>query len=328
MTSRHLLLLPMLLASALSQAADPFAPAGARAVLTVDYVYESTGRKSEAGGYDPIEWKVKRNLSMEAQLAAQAPLAVPTVQPMDGAQVAALEGKAKKAQAMAAPMAPMMADSQKIMARCGDDEACITREVQKMGFGMSGSQQADMKKAGNDMAAMAAPGAARYQAFRATSQRGSYLIDEEARISNADPICLPRPRGRCTRSETRKGGGTVPVPAAGDRGAAGVAAVEWDSARGTLTLMPPVPLGMLAYTETITSDEPDGTYDTPIARGARSKQAFFRVSAAGSGYHHDKPLVVPVRGGWRNQQGEQVLKLQGRYGDAGTLTVRWRFVVQ
>jgi hypothetical protein len=322
--------LVLLLGCAAAHAAPPFAPVGARAVLTVDYLYESAGRKSENGGYDPYEWKVKRNLSMEAQLAAQAPLAMPTVQPMDAAQVASLEGKAKKAQEIAAPMAPMMADAQKIMARCGDDEACITREVQKMGAAMAGTQQmADARKAGSDMAALGAPGAARYQAFRATSQAGTYLIDEEVRISNADPICLSRPRGRCTRSETRKGGGNVPAAAGGGRqGAAGISAVEWDSAKGTLALVPPIPLGMLAYTETIASDEPDGTYDTPIARGARPKQAFFRVSGTGNGFRHDKPLVVPVKGGWRNQQGEQVVKLQGKYGDAGTLTVRWRFVVQ
>lgn len=86
---------------------------------------------------------------------------------------------------------------------------------------------------------------------------------------------------------------------------------------------------MLPYTETIKSDEPDGTYDTPIARGARQKQGFFRVSASGSGsgFMHDKPLTVPLKGGWRSQDGEQVVKLKGNYGDAGTLTMRWRFKV-
>ena len=325
----RLLPLPLLVAATLGHAAEPFAPAGAKATLYVDYLYESTGRKSENGGYDPYEWKVKRHLNMVAELAAQAPLGMPTVQPMDSAQVATIEGKARKAQAAAAPMAPMMADAQKIMARCGDDEACITREVQKMGAAMSGSQVADARKAGSDMAALG-PGAPRYQAFRATSQRGTYLIDEHVRISNADPICTSKPRHRCTREETRKGGGAVPAPETGRsrEAAAGFSAVEVDVARNTLAIMPPVPLAMLPYTETIASDEPDGTYDTPIARGARPKQAFFRVSASGSGYQHDKPFVVPVKGAWRSQQGEQVVPLKGRYGDTGTLTVRWRFVVQ
>lgn len=40
-----------------------------------------------------------------------------------------------------------------------------------------------------------------------------------------------------------------------------------------------------------------------------------------------KPLTVPLKGGWRSQEGEQVVKLNGNYGDTGTLTVRWRFKV-
>ena len=217
------------------------------------------------------------------------------------------------------------------MAKCGDNEACITREIEKMGMGMAGSGKVEAtRKSANEFIAMAAPGAPRYQAWRATAQKGTYLIDEHAQISNADPICTGKPRHRCTREETRKGAGDVPMPDAGrkNKGAAGISAVEWDTAKNTLTILPPIPLAPLGYTETIKSDEPDGTYETPIARGPRQKQAFFRVSASGSGYQYDKPFVVPLKGGWRDQQGEQVVKLQGRYGDAGTLTVRWRFKVQ
>lgn len=41
-----------------------------------------------------------------------------------------------KAQSVATQMAPMMANAEKILAKCGDDEACITREAQKMGAAM------------------------------------------------------------------------------------------------------------------------------------------------------------------------------------------------
>jgi len=37
---------------------------------------------------------------------------------------------------------------------------------------------------------------------------------------------------------------------------------------------------------------------------------------------------VPLKGGWRSQAGEQVVALKGEFGDAGKLTVRWRFNVQ
>jgi len=210
-------------------AADAFAPAGAKAMLSVDYIYESAGKKSSEGMYDPHEWNVKRSASLVANLGAQAATEIPTLQPIDAAQTAELEKKtAKAAQSAATQMAPMMADAEKIMARCGDDEACITREVQKM---------------------------------------------------------------------------------------------------DTLTVRLPVPMFLLPYTETITTDEPAGTYDTPTPKGPQKKMHHFRVNTKG-GVTHDKPFTVPLKGGWRSQSGEQVLALKGEFGDAGKLTVRWRFVVQ
>jgi hypothetical protein len=173
----------------------------------------------------------------------------------------------------------------------------------------------------------------RYQAWRPTAQKGSYAIEELVKVSVTDPICTSKPRHRCSREETRKGSGDVPVPAEarskGNAGAAaGFSAVELDAQKGALTIGLPVPLGMLPYTETITSDEPDGTYDTPIARGSRKREAFYRVSASGSGFMHDKPFTVALKGGWRDQAGEQTVKLRGEFGNGGTLTVRWRFKVQ
>jgi len=95
-------------------------------------IYESAGKKSSEGMYDPHEWRVKRSVSLVADLAAQATTAMPTLQAIDAAQTAELKSKSDKAQAVATQMAPMMADAEKIMAKCGDDEACITREAQKM----------------------------------------------------------------------------------------------------------------------------------------------------------------------------------------------------
>ena len=47
-------------------AADAFAPAGTKATLGVDYVYESAGKKRSEGMYDPYEWSVKRSASLRA----------------------------------------------------------------------------------------------------------------------------------------------------------------------------------------------------------------------------------------------------------------------
>jgi len=324
---RYFLVACLAASCAASHAADVLVPAGAKATLSVEYVYESSGKKRSEGMYDPYEWRVKRNASLTAELAAQPATAMPTVQPIDASQMAALQGKADKAQAVTTKMAPMMADAQQIVARCGDNEACITREVQKMGAAMQGTPKMDAAmSAKKDIAELSKQDALRYQAWRPTSQTGTYLIDETVHISSPDPICTSKPRHRCTRDETRKGSGEIPVPAAAkskqNKGAdAGVSAVELDSAKNTLTVTLPVALAALPYTETIVTDEPEGTHDTPTPKGPQQKLLGYRVNAAG------KPFTVPLKGGWRSQQGEQVMSLKGEFGDAGTLTVHWRFVV-
>lgn len=107
----------------------------------------------------------------------------------------------------------MMADVQKIIARCGDDEACITRESQKMAAALQGTpEMAAAMNLQKDVQQMSRPGAPRYQAWRPTAQKGTYSIDETAHISVTDPICTSRPRHRCTRDEVRKGSGQIPLP--------------------------------------------------------------------------------------------------------------------
>jgi hypothetical protein len=324
--TRNLRVVAALVASACIpvHAADVFAPPGAKATLTVEYLYESSGRKKSEGAYDPYEWRVKRSVILSADLAAQPPTAMPTVQAIDSAQMASLQGKTAKAQAIGTSMAPMMADAQQIMARCGDNEACITREVQKMGAAMQGTPKMEAAmNARKDAQELARPDGNRYQSWRPTGQKGTYSIEEAVKISVTDPICLRKPSKRCARSETRTGSGEVPVP--GGSRTAGVSAVELDGAKGTITLALPVPLQPLPYTETIVSDEPEGTHDTPVPKGPQARQMLFRVNAAGK-VHHEKPLTVALKGGWRSQSGEEVVTLKGALREEGKLTIRWRFV--
>jgi hypothetical protein len=307
-----------------AHAADAFAPLGAKATLTVEYVYESTGKKRSEGMYDPHEWRVKRTVNLAADLAAQPVSALPTLQAVDASQMAALKDKTKKAQAVHTQMEPMMADVQKIMAKCGEDEACLTRESQKMGEAMRGTPKMDAAmKAKKDMQALGTPDAPRYQAWHATAQRGSYLIDETAHVSIPDPLCHNKPRQRCTRDEVRKGSGEITLPREAKKSGAvaGISAVEVDTAKNTLTLRLPTPLIPLPYTETITTDEPSRSEDP---KGPQKKQHFFRVSSTSD----NKPFTVALKGGWRSQSGEQVVPLKGEFGNAGNLTVRWRFNVQ
>ena len=152
-------------------AADAFAPAGAKATLSVDYVYESAGTKRSEGMYDPYEWRVKRSANLVAELAAQPATAMPTLQAIDASQMAELKGKSNKAQSVATQMAPMMAGAEKIMAKCGEDEACIAREAQKMGAALQGTpEMAAVMSAKKDAQELTKPGAPPIRvSFRATS---------------------------------------------------------------------------------------------------------------------------------------------------------------
>lgn len=307
--------------------AEDFAPVGAKATLSVDYVYESAGTERREGEGYSQEWRVKRSASLTADLSAQVTTAMPTMQALSTAQNAELKGMSTKAQSAVTKMAPMGADIEKLMAKCGDDEACMTREIQKMGAAMQGTPQlATAMSAKKDIDELSKPGAPRYQAWHATAQKGTYLIDEKVLISTFDLAC---PGQRCTRDETRKGSGEIVVPVDAnskmDKGtSAGFSAVELDAVKNTLTVTLPVPM-LLPITETITTDAHES--GTPTPKGPQQKLQGFRVNAAGD-YAHKTPFTVPLKGGWRSQAGEQVLNLKGNFGEGGTLTVRWRFSVQ
>ena len=80
-----LLALPLALGAAPALAAD-FAAQGAKAQLTVEYLYESVGRKANA--YDSREWRVRRGLKLSADLVAKAPAALSQVNAPDAPQMA------------------------------------------------------------------------------------------------------------------------------------------------------------------------------------------------------------------------------------------------
>lgn len=304
-------------------AADGFAAAGTKATLSVDYFYESAGRKQDR--IDLHEWRVHRSASLVATLAAQPPSPLPTMQALDAAQSAALNAKTGKGQAAAAKLAPMMASVEQIMARCGDDEACITHETSRLGSAMAGTSQLNQTLGAKaDIDAMAGQVAPRYQAWQALSQQGRYRIDETAHIVHGDPICMSLPRARCTRDERREGAGDIPLPPQAKKspqGLPGVAAFEVDRVRQTITLVLPVPLMPLPYTETITTDEPAGTHSTPTPKGPQPRQLAMRTSA---GSASAQPMTVPLQGSWRSQTGERVVQLAGQAGESGRLTIRWR----
>ncbi len=317
------------LAAATALAADSFAPVGAKPTLSVEYIYESAGKKQDK--YDLHEWKVSRTASAVSELVAQAPQPLPSMQKPDAQQMADLNAKRAKGQSAAAKMAPMMDSVEKIMAKCGDDEACITRETQKLGFGMAGTPQMDQAMSARaDIEAAGKQGAPRYQAWQATTLKGRYAIDEKTHIVHADPICVSLPKQPCTRDEVRNGGGDLPLPpqAAKDpKALAGNSSFEVDLVKNTITLALPGPLFPMPYTETITTDEPEGTHSVPTPKRPQPRTLMFRVGEDGAATT-GKYWTLPLKGGWRSQSGERVVMLAGNAGEGGKLTVRSRLAAQ
>ena len=88
MTSHRIAWLAAALLPAVCTAAD-FAAKGARGVLSVEYVYTANGRKADK--HDSHEWRIRRSVSMSAQLAAEAPAALPRLQAPDAQQMARID---------------------------------------------------------------------------------------------------------------------------------------------------------------------------------------------------------------------------------------------
>ena len=318
MTSHRIAWLAAALLPAVCTAAD-FAAKGARGVLSVEYVYTANGRKADK--HDSHEWRIRRSVSMSAELAAEAPTALPRLQAPDAQQMARIDQQRAQAETMSRQMAPTMAGVEALLAKCGEDEACIEREAVKMGNAMAGQKPTrELLKTGAETAAVMQPGALRYQAWQSTSQSGTYQIEELQKFVTADPLCMERPGARCHREERRSGAGAVPPAPAGTRqqAAAGFASAEFDSAGRTLFVRLPAPLNTLPCTEVVSTDMP-GAKDSGTPRAC---QQLFQVASRAS------PFTVALRPGSREQSGERTLVLEGSGPEGGQLLVRWRFVPQ
>lgn len=332
MTQRHTAWILIAMAAALvawlgpppAHAAEPFAPIGAKATLSVEYRFQAQGRRQDK--HDLHEWRVRRDVDVVAELEAKKPAPLPQLQPMDATQTARIEREGAQVRKAHAEMAPMMADAQAILAKCGDDEKCMEREAMKMGAAMSGTAKLEnAKRVGNETAAVLQPGDDRYQRWQARSQKGRYAADELWHVVHADPICMSLPKARCTHDMTRKGSGELANPKAG------IGMVEFDRQAGTISLVLPAPLEAIEVTETHTTDEPEGTHDTAVPKAPRRVPLAYR--AAPEGQSGARPLTVPLKGGWRSQSGELTIPMaadpwHGAPGDGGKLMVKWSFVAR
>ena len=65
----------LLCATTAAHAGEAFAPPGSKATLTVDYVYESVGKRSSEGMYEPHEWRARRSVAGYVLRRAPRPVA-------------------------------------------------------------------------------------------------------------------------------------------------------------------------------------------------------------------------------------------------------------
>jgi hypothetical protein len=303
------------LAVGAARAAESLASAGATARLTVEYQYEAIGRREQKDELD--DWQVRRSATVTAELVARKPQPMPTLQGLDGAQAARIDRQAAQVNKASSRMAPMMAGAEAILAKCGENEQCIERESRKMGEAMAGTPQLDATlRTGRETGAALQPDSASYQLWQPTGQSGRRQLAEQHHREFAELACAGLPGKRCTRDTKREGGGEWP------RTAGGGALVEVDLHSSRLALVLPVPLDALGCDETVTTNEPGRKAD----QGTRPCKVALRVTSDGK-ITPGTPKVVALKGGWRSQSGEEIVKLNGALGEGGTLRIKWRFQV-
>lgn len=306
-----ILLLAGLLSVTVDAHASAPAAAGAKARISVDYRFESKGKKGDP--YDSREWTVERHLTVTAEIKARAPSPYAALGPQDAALTADLGNKAQLADKAQQQMQPMMASAQAIMERCGDDDACMEREAMNLGASINarGGLSADEKAAGRNIAEIAKVPPARFQIWEPLGQQGNYRIREAVTASTRDPICIELPGQRCYRDEQRRGEGAMPQ-APGGKGS--VAMAEVDHGKGTLTLTLPVWLNALPIDETIKTDHPEHLKEN----GSRKLISVWMITDG-------KSFTVPLKGDWTQQSGEVVRDFRDSAGFEGRLVARWRF---
>lgn len=310
--------------TALPASAQGLSPPGTKITVAVEYEYVSAGERKDK--YDQNIWNIRRFAAVTATLSAQAAQPLPAIHKMEAAQTQDLAAKQAAAASAATTMQPMMNDMMALMEKCGEDEACLEREVMSYGFGNAGEINATREKAAPDFATVSQQGAARYQMWVPTGrQTGRYEIVEKMNYVDADPICRSHADQRCRTQVTRSGRGEIPLPPGmkpGDSQAAGTAMAEFDSAKGILILTLPAPMNALPFTETVESDDPE------TETGTVSKVIYVPPVKEAA-----KTLTLPIKGALAGQSGVEKVAIKGATGgdrtlnetagEDGTLTIRW-----
>jgi len=308
-----LLLVPL----AMSAHAEMIYPKGTRATVTAEYSYQSAGETRETpSNPESVTWRAKRAITVTATLSALAPIGVPTMHKQEKQQKAQVEDMQKRSEQIQVQTAPLMDAAMAAFEKCGEDEACLEREAQKMSGAM---EKSDVKGARENVTAITASAATmttpRYQQWEPVSQAPSpYTIDEEKNVRSREPGCERNPKATCTTQETLKGAGTL--AGASNQGSA---MFEVDSKNGDIALALPFPNGILQGTFTRATDNPD------LEAESSKKQIVFPDRSKEKSGSASQPLLVSIKD-LRAASGTLTIPTTGEFQEKGTLTIKWRIM--
>ena len=274
---------------------------GQSAHLTVEYQFKSTG--SIHSKYDSKNWNIDRHATLVVELSAQKPQPLSAMKPMESTQLADLQNKQAHAQEASRKMAPMANDMMKIVEKCGEDEACITREVSA--YGLSTQPSAEVKSARQDIAVVAKQNEPRYQQWAASKQSISFRVHDVENSAQTE-VMEGGSGKKLTQIITRDCQGNDPTQH-------GVIGYEIDNQQDTITmLLSVVPVTCKQTVAGNLSTDENGTRQIAIW-------------VTGNAEPFKGTMTIPLKGqDVRNQSGQQVYKLKDTDGHEGTLTINWR----
>lgn len=223
------------IATAPAFAADRFSPAGQVATVTVSFKVTGSGDDIPASHERHVTWKVDDRYDVKATMKAVKPGGYPGLHGMGGDQKADLQKKQDAAQSAAASQSDLMAAAQKAMEKCGENQACMMAEVQKMSKMVDPAKTQATK---DQMAIATAPTADRYQIFQSDAQSGTFKATESASEAYFDAACSLKTEAKC-RIDTTVAGEGAQTDGAGKTTTMTAAMAEYDAQAGTLVLQLP-----------------------------------------------------------------------------------------
>ena len=234
-------------------------------VMTVEL--KGSGVDRPASHEKNVTWKVENRYTVTATMIAQKPSGFGAYHKPDAAEQKREADRAAAAGAAAGSMQGMQAQAAKIAEMCGEDEACVQREVMKMSRGID-MNSPEMKSARSNAAKASVMPAARYQLFAPARQSATFSVKEIAHEAYYDAACSPATEASCAVDTTVSGDGNTTDGAAA-RSFQTAASAEIDYERGSLMLNLVVP-GFAKAKKTVASRDPHAkTGTTDVVRAIK-----------------------------------------------------------